>query len=164
MKTDQAVNEKAGWCSMCRGDMHSMCASDSCTCPDKRRHRGRPSFAGRDATVTPIAQNRKTPPPAAERTTVANATPEKAPAAEPIIELVEEEPPATPVKLTLVDQVLAAVQEPGLRGGTWYRVAVMPTSRSAKALATKLSKHETTKRMVLEWKAAGDRLYVKGPA
>lgn len=85
------VNEKAGWCSMCRSEMHSMCASDSCTCPDKRRHRARPGFAGRAATVTPIAQNRKTPAAPAEEAAVAAAP--KKPAPEPIIELVEETPP-----------------------------------------------------------------------
>jgi hypothetical protein len=157
------ANEKAGWCSMCRSDMHSMCASDSCTCPDRRRHRARPSFAGRDASVTPVNQNRKTSPSAPAKELTVAAAP-KPPAVEPVIALVEETPPEPERKLSTVDQVLELVQESVLKGGTWYRAAVMPSARSAKALATRLSKHEVTGRMVLEWKAAGEKLYVRGPA
>lgn len=157
--TDVVTNTKAGWCSMCRSDMHSLCASAVCTCPDMRRHRQRPGFG----SVTPIDQNRKANrsarPPQAKEATVAD-TPVQA---EPIIELVAEDPPEKPTKTTVIDQVVALIQQPGLVRGKLYRVAVMPTTRAAGVLATRLSKHEVTKRMVLEWRRHDDKVYVRGP-
>lgn len=84
------------------------------------------------------------------------------PPVKPQLGLVSEEPPEDQPK-TLVEQVLALIED-GLEPGHWFRVAIMPTSRSAKALTTRLGKHETTARMVLEWRAAGLKVFVRGPS
>ncbi|MDQ3107833.1 MAG: hypothetical protein M3Q68_08535 [Actinomycetota bacterium] len=87
-----------------------------------------------------------------------------APKSQPIVELVAEEPPAAPPpKLSILQQVLVVVQETGFVGGTWYRVAVMPSQRSAAALATRLGNHDATRRMCLEWQAADSKVFVRGP-
>lgn len=140
---DAPRNEKAGWCSMCRSDMHSMCASASCTCPDKRRHRGRPGFAGRDdAQPTPIDRARKASPPASVD--------------KPVFRLRKEEPPEPPRKLTLSDQLLPMLAS--IEDGDWYSVAECPTSRGAGVMAGKCRKLGIPG---WEWRAAGEKVYVR---
>jgi hypothetical protein len=81
-----------------------------------------------------------------------------------IVELVPETPPVVEKKGTLIDQVVGVVQDGHLQPATWYRVALLPSDRSAKALSTKMTKHELTKRMKLEWTAAECKVFVRGPS
>lgn len=182
------ADEKAGWCAACRGDRHTMCGSPSCQCPNvgRRNHPARPAdpaaahgtyhtyvkgcrcddcreasreykrrqrgadLDGRDDKERTYQQRR-----------LRAVQPDEQPT--PVIELVAEDPPDPPRKLTLVDQVLELVHDGGLEPGKWFRVAVMPSSRSAKTLVTRLGKHELTARMGLEWKPADVRVFVRGP-
>lgn len=63
-------------------------------------------------------------------------------------------------KRSLLEQVVLLLDE-SLERGRWHRVAIMPSSRSAKALATRLSKHEVTGQRKLEWRAADLKVFVK---
>lgn len=146
-----ARDAKAGFCSNCRAGSHGLCMKATCTCPDARRHRNRPGYGD---VERPEAQ--ETPPRNNTRTTRPTTT--------PVIELVREEPPAPVVKLSVAEQIMKAVEDGLPVGGEWFRVVIMPTPRAAKALATKLSKHDLTARMALEWQAGGSKLFVKGPA
>lgn len=143
-----ATDEKAGWCGNCRGGSHALCMSARCSCPGgERKHSNRPAAS----TLAAV----RDPQPAS--TTKARATTTK-----PVIELVAEDPPPELVveKRSLLEQVVLLLDE-SLERGRWHRVAIMPSSRSAKALATRLSKHEVTGQRKLEWRAADLKVFVK---
>lgn len=154
------TDQKAGFCMNCRSGSHGLCMSAKCTCPDRRKHRSRPSYGSTEPQEPPerIAMNTQ---PARPLAPVPTPPQPKPAAAKPVLQRVEEDPPEPEVRRTLIAEVLDLVN--GIEPGRWYRVAVMPSSRSAKGLVTRLAKHEVTVRGKLEWRASGDRVYVRGP-
>ena len=55
------TDENAAWCSTCRDGNHGMCSSDTCECPDARKHRRRPSFGSRKSATKPASPRRRSP-------------------------------------------------------------------------------------------------------
>jgi uncharacterized C2H2 Zn-finger protein len=80
-----------------------------------------------------------------------------------IVELVDEEPPPPPEpKRKPLEQILDLVEAADFETGRWWRVAVFPTGRAAKAAATRLRGHEYGSQ--LDWLAADDgRVFVRVP-
>lgn len=134
---ETATDAKAGWCSNCRREEHAMCASPNCTCPDNRRHRNRPDYAGRASKPPPMG-------------VLADAR-GKAPAAKapkitaPLWELVEADPPAPPEKprkKTSVELARPMLEEIAATANPkWHRLALFPSPRSAAYTAVQLRKH-----------------------
>lgn len=147
-----AVDEKAGYCTNCRAGSHSLCGSAKCTCPDMRKHRNRPGFAG---TSRPPAGPSGSEPVPIDRARAAAAPPAST---GPTFRLVKKDPPPPPEKprkLTLaerLEQLLAGVDD-----SDWYSVVEAPTSRGASQLRSRCAK-------VLdgwEFRAAGSEVYAR---
>jgi hypothetical protein len=145
------ADEKAGYCNNCRAGTHALCASDKCACPDARRHRQRPSFGGRAASVAamaaPIPIDRKrgeAPPPKPDG---------------PTFRLVKKDPPAPPEKpkkLTLADRLQLLLE--GIEDGDWYSVAETSTARGAGQLRSRCAKAAGGE---WEFKAGGVEVFVR---
>jgi hypothetical protein len=78
-----------------------------------------------------------------------------------LVELVDEEPPPPPApKMKPVDQIIATVTAADMKPGRWQRIAVFPSPRAARSMATRLRGDAAA----FEWLAADDgRLFVRLP-
>lgn len=97
--TEVRTDQKAGWCSMCRGGSHAICSAPKCACPGKS-HPHRPSARPQEAPV-PAAAAR---PVAAVPSTVVRW---------------EDPPPARTVRRSFDPRVLAELER---NPGRWARV------------------------------------------
>jgi len=139
-------------CPDCREGRHGDCTSPKCTCPDARKHRNRPGYAGRQSTngaaVAPTRSN-------GSASAAANGTPPRptepppAPAsnggkAKPHWELVRTDPPPdTPPrwKVTLIERARPFLEDIVAAGSRdWHRVAIYPTTGGAGLAAARLAK------------------------
>lgn len=148
------TDTKAGFCSNCRAGSHALCASPTCSCPDARRHRGRPDYA-----KVPTNQRR----PAnhnGNRSEIRGgglaSSPAKAKPTKPVFELVRADPPAPRSSKTtlverarpLLEQLMAADER------DWHRLAVLPSTAGAGHARARMAKAYGAK----EWEFVAARL------
>ncbi|MFP5376920.1 MAG: hypothetical protein ACLGIO_09090 [Acidimicrobiia bacterium] len=133
------TDAKAGRCQPCREGHHVLCASDTCACPDRRRHTRRPSYGRTNGSPARAGASPAPPRPApAPRPTPPrslNRQAKPAGPAEVVFELVEADPPAPPAKpkrLTNAERARPLLEQIMAEGRTkWQRLAIHPSARGA---------------------------------
>jgi hypothetical protein len=122
------LDVEPGRCRPCRDGRCAACASDSCSCPDKRKHRSRPGFAGRTngAPASP-----------------ANGSGDSQLAA-PVFQLVKADPPEKvrkPSRTSLIEKVRPLLEQLMAAGERdWHRIALYPKARAAAPNKGRLAK------------------------
>lgn len=104
-----APNGTAGMCKSCKDGHCSVCASDDCTCADRRKHTRRPSY-GRVG----VAHTNGNMSSSVRRLAAVNGESPAPALVEPHIELVRSDPPEKPKKvkpLSLVEKVRPLLEQ-----------------------------------------------------
>jgi len=131
MTAAATVDAHAGYCANCRAHNCTLCASDRCACPDRRRHRNRPSYAGRAEQVGAELSRPKAP--------MGTSTAGRAPSrvrpvpSQAVWELHRAEPPAPPpARSNLAEKARPLLEEIAAADShEWYRLAIWPSTRGA---------------------------------
>lgn len=163
---EKPIDSKAGYSTTCRGGNHATCqtigAKCSCPChggngqtPPQRAEFPCPDCDDVLLSAAGLGRHRST------KHASSSEAKAKAPVAAVVIELVEEEPPPPPApKRKLIDEILATLKDDPIPLGQWFRIAVFPSQRAVRAMATRLQGHEYGS--AFEWQTSDDgRLFVR---
>ncbi len=145
MTTEEITDAKAGWCGRCREGSHSLCMSGTCGCPDRRRHRNRPSHSNASSTPAPRKPAKPKKPGPIYR--IARRDPPK------------PEPGGAPKLIDRVAGLLAEIETSGQwTASAWHSVIECQTGQGAGSLASRC------RRLGLEgweWSHGGNEVFVR---